>query len=89
MLLLPEQNRKKLPTMRLIINLVLLAIVAALIYVLIDSIREPIAFKNERAKFIIHHYHYTYFFSQRFNSYIIIIITTRIILARIFKTPGK
>lgn len=50
MLLLPEQNRKKLPTMRLIINLVLLAIVAALIYVLIDSIREPIAFKNERDK---------------------------------------
>jgi len=36
--------------MRLIINLVLLAIVAALIYVLIDSIREPIAFKNERDK---------------------------------------
>lgn len=50
MLLLPEQNRKNLPTMRLIINLVLLAIVAALIYVLVDSIREPIAFKNERDK---------------------------------------
>ena len=50
MLLLPVQNRKKLPTMRLIINLVLLVIVAALVYVLIDSIREPIAFKNERDK---------------------------------------
>ena len=36
--------------MRLIINLVLLAIVAALVYVLVDSIREPIAFKNERDK---------------------------------------
>lgn len=36
--------------MRLIINLILLAIVAALIYVLVDSIREPIAFKNEKDK---------------------------------------
>lgn len=36
--------------MRLIINLILLAIVAALIYVLVDSIREPIAFKDERDK---------------------------------------
>ncbi|MEM6321130.1 MAG: hypothetical protein AAF960_25940 [Bacteroidota bacterium] len=36
--------------MRLIINLILLAIVAALVYVLIDSIREPINFKNERDK---------------------------------------
>ena len=53
------------------------------------NFRSNFAFKNERAKFIIHHYHYTYFFSQRFNSYIIIIMTTRIILARIFKTPGK
>ena len=36
--------------MRLIINLILIAIVAALIYVLVDSIREPIAFKNEKDK---------------------------------------
>ena len=50
MLLLPEQNRKNLPTMRLIINLILFAIIAGLIYVLVDSIREPIAFKNEKDK---------------------------------------
>jgi len=36
--------------MRLIINLILLAIVVALVYVLAESIREPIAFKNERDK---------------------------------------
>ena len=47
---MPEQNRKNLPTMRLIINLILFAIIAALIYVLADSIREPIAFKNEKDK---------------------------------------
>jgi hypothetical protein len=36
--------------MRLIINLILFAIIAALVYVLVNSIREPIAFKNERDK---------------------------------------
>jgi len=36
--------------MRLIINLILVAIIAALIYVLVDSIREPIAFKAEKDK---------------------------------------
>ena len=36
--------------MRLIINLILLAIVAALIYLLVQSISEPIAFKAEKDK---------------------------------------
>lgn len=36
--------------MRLIVNLILVAIIAALIYVLVDSIREPIAFKAEKDK---------------------------------------
>ena len=36
--------------MRLLINLVLIAIVIGLVYVLIGSIREPIAFQSERAK---------------------------------------
>lgn len=31
--------------MRLVINLILIALVAALVYLLVDSIREPIAFK--------------------------------------------
>jgi len=36
--------------MRLIINLILLALVAFLIYLLVQSIREPIAFKAEKDK---------------------------------------
>ena len=36
--------------MRLIINLILLLIVAALVYLLVQSIREPIAFKSEKDK---------------------------------------
>ncbi|HMQ46043.1 MAG TPA: hypothetical protein PKA00_01255 [Saprospiraceae bacterium] len=36
--------------MRLLINLVLIAIIAGLIWVLISSIREPIAFKAEKEK---------------------------------------
>ncbi len=36
--------------MRLIINLVLILLVALLAYILIDSIREPIAFKAEKEK---------------------------------------
>lgn len=36
--------------MRLLINLVLVAIIAGLIWVLISSIREPIAFKAEKEK---------------------------------------
>ena len=36
--------------MRLVINLLLVAIIAGLVYVLIDSIREPIAFKAEKEK---------------------------------------
>ncbi len=36
--------------MRLLINLVLVAIVVGLVYVLIGSIREPIAFKNEKER---------------------------------------
>ncbi|MFK7935912.1 MAG: hypothetical protein AB8G22_20530 [Saprospiraceae bacterium] len=36
--------------MRLVINLVLFALILGLIYVLIGSIREPIAFQAERAK---------------------------------------
>ena len=36
--------------MRLISNLIVVAIIAALIYVLVDSIREPIAFKAEKDK---------------------------------------
>lgn len=50
MLLLPKQNRKKLPTMRLIITLVLTAIIAFLIYLLVMSINEPIVFKAEKDK---------------------------------------
>lgn len=37
-----------IPTMRLIINLILLALVAFFIYLLVQSIREPIAFKAEK-----------------------------------------
>lgn len=36
--------------MRLVINLVLVAIVLGLLYLLVDSIREPIAFKAEKEK---------------------------------------
>ena len=36
--------------MRLIVNLVLLAVIALLVYILVVSIREPIAFKAEKDK---------------------------------------